>query len=78
MTTLKDALYNMHPDSGTDPDYARGILVGAVAAVMEFEKIGFSEAIEFIAPYLPHAIMTDAIPKSWQTEIGIYRTHVSD
>lgn len=70
MTTLKDALYNLHPASGTTPEYARGVLTGVVAAFMEAGPYTFPEAVDEVAPYLPARVMPEAVPEGWGLDLA--------
>jgi hypothetical protein len=74
MQPLKGALYNLHPHSGTNPDHARGILVGVVAAIMQERVCSFELAIDWIGAYLPNIVMADAVPESWRNKLGEYCT----
>jgi hypothetical protein len=65
MNHLRNALYTLHPDSGTDPRHAQGVLVGAVAAIMEVKGCDWTEAMNVIMPHLPSKIMRAAVPDSW-------------
>ncbi len=71
MTTLKDALHNLDPESGTDPDYARGVLVGALAATMQFKACSFEEAVVTVTPHLPPRIDPLAIPSGWEKTLKV-------
>lgn len=70
MMTLKDALYNLHPSSKSSPEYARGVLVGMVAAFMEAGPYTFPEAIDEVAPYLPAHVMPEAVPDGWGLDLA--------
>jgi len=65
INVLADALTNLDPKVGTDPDYARGVLVGAIAAVMQFKLCGFEEAVVMVQPHLPPRIDPLAVPSGW-------------
>ncbi len=62
---LKDALHNLSPEAATDPDYARGVLVGAMAALMHIKACTFTEAAVMIRPHLPQEITPAAVPDGW-------------
>jgi hypothetical protein len=65
MKPLKDALYNLHPESCSSAEYARGILVGAVAAIMEVNACDWTKAMTLVYPHLPSKIMKNAVPATW-------------
>jgi hypothetical protein len=71
MTVLKDALYNLHPDSGSSPEYAKGVLVGAVSAIMEVNNRDWPSAIKLISHHLPHKVTRDAVPLSWRGQLAV-------
>lgn len=52
-TFLKDLLYNLTYKSGASDEYCRGLVVGAVCAIMATESITHVEAIEVIKTHLP-------------------------
>lgn len=81
--TMRDALYNLHPDCGTNPEYARGIVNGIVSATMHqlmlidaglpFAKRPanrdyFKDACRFVEPYMPAKVIRQAFPESWLNE----------
>jgi hypothetical protein len=70
---LKDALYNLHPDSGSSPEHAKGILVGAIAAVMQVNQCEWAEAMRLVGKHLPNRVMRDAVPPSWIDSIEDHR-----
>lgn len=70
-TVLKDALYNLHPDSHSSPEYAKGVLVGVVAAIMEVLTVEWDDAMNVMRPHLPSKVMRAAVPESW-TLVGDY------
>jgi len=65
---IKDALYNLHPNSGSDPLYAKGVLVGLVSGLMarSHAKDKFGTVVERIIPLLPDTVMIEAVPESWR------------
>ena len=69
MLPLKDALYCLHPESGADPAFARGVLIGAVAAVLERRGRTFSDALELVGDYLPDQVHPQAVPTGWEEEL---------
>jgi hypothetical protein len=70
MTSLRDALYNLHPESGSSPEHARGVLVGVVAAFMEAGPFDFHRAVDEVAPYLPGRVMPEAVPENWGLDLA--------
>lgn len=68
MTILKDALYNLHPDSATSPEYAKGVIIGAMAALMEVGQFDFQRAIDETALFLPSRVMKSAVPLEWRAD----------
>lgn len=68
MTVLRDALYNLHPESATSPEYAKGVLIGAMAALMEVGQFDFQRAIDETSPFLPSRVMKDAVPLEWRAD----------
>jgi hypothetical protein len=69
MTTLKDALFNLSPESGSSPEHARGVLVGVVAAFMEAGPFNFHEAVDEVAPYMPKRVTPEAVPETWGLDL---------
>lgn len=64
MTSLKDALYNLHKDSGSGVSYAKGLMVGAVSALMHEGK-SFDEALGLIYRNLPKGFRRECFPDGW-------------
>jgi hypothetical protein len=64
-TILKDALYNFHPTSGSNPTYNKGLIVGIVSAYMSIGYT-FEDACQLILENLPKENNLDvALPESW-------------
>lgn len=61
---IRDVLYNTHPDSGSDCSYARGCVVGVVAALMAV-GLTFDQAIKVLKAGLPEGRRQDCIPGTW-------------
>jgi hypothetical protein len=70
MQPLKDALYNLHPDSGSSAEYAKGVLVGAVAAIMEVKGCDWEAAMGVVWPHLPEKVRYAAMPATWTLGLG--------
>jgi hypothetical protein len=75
LTTLKDAIHNVAAQSGASDDYARGIVVGAVAGMMA-TGMTWHNAMAQVAitwPANEYAPREAALPESWvdafQTEL---------
>lgn len=83
-TVLYDALHNLDPDAVSNPEYARGVLVGVMAAVMHFKACEWHEAVDVVRPFLPRKIEPQAVPDGWHeqltrpraTETGPQHIHV--
>jgi hypothetical protein len=61
---IADALHNMSPDAGATPEYARGVLVGAVSALMAV-GMSFDRALHLCSLQAPRVIMPMTVPPSW-------------
>lgn len=66
-TSLKDALYNLHPSSGATVEYCIGLTVGIVAS-MQAQGLTFRQGIDVIACYCPENSRL-AVPGSWLIEL---------
>jgi hypothetical protein len=64
-TVLYDALHNLDPSAVSNPEYARGVLVGVMAAVMHFKACEWHEAVDVVRPFLPREIEPSAVPDGW-------------
>jgi hypothetical protein len=60
-TVLREALYNTAPDAKSNPAYARGIVVGAIAAIMATGR-GFDDALTLVRLCLPYATRPECLP----------------
>jgi hypothetical protein len=69
--TLTNALRDMSPDSGATPDYARGVLVGAMAVYMEINGLDFGPALKAVSCYMPRKVMKDSVPLAWQGQLSV-------
>lgn len=71
MTTLKDAMYNIHPDSGTENEYAQGLFVGVVATIMQLKACEFDTALRFLVKYdyFPAFVDMDKVPETWRADV---------
>ena len=71
---LKDTMYNFHPTSGASDDYCKGLIVGAVSALMATGK-SFDDSLEQCAICMPETsrLMTkDCVPESWVADTYRY------
>lgn len=59
---LIDALYNLHPNSGSTSDYARAMLVGIVCGMMA-SGFDWSEAMAICSRLAPKRIVADSVPR---------------
>jgi hypothetical protein len=62
---VKDALYNMHEDSGAPADYGRGILMGIVVMIMAVFQVGQPTAFCEAMKHFPRNFRIRCIPSSW-------------
>ena len=70
---LEDTLYNCSIEvtqTTGKPNYASGILVGVVGAVMCTKSATFEEAVEYIQQYLPKDFDETVIPTYWRNEFA--------
>ena len=69
---LADALYNTNKHSGASIDYARGIVVGCVSALMS-TGLSFKESWRIVSCNLPKNLewRVEAVPESWLDELNI-------
>ena len=65
--TLKDALYNLHPNSGATVEYCIGLVVGTVATQMA-QGVSFRAALDTVACYFPKDGRLIA-PGSWLEDL---------
>jgi hypothetical protein len=77
MLTLRDALYNLSPDSGSSHRYARGLIVGIVATLMDVRGWTFEQAISYLltSNVLPSRIHPKSVPPSWA---NLFANHIQD
>lgn len=66
---LADALYNVHTSSGASDDYAKGLVVGAMSALMAESGADFREIIPVIVEHLPISFRPDRLPEAWRADI---------
>lgn len=64
ITVLRDTLYNTSEQSGATPEYARGIMVGIVAALVA-DGMSFKDAFALANANLPSDPMNGIIPEGW-------------
>jgi hypothetical protein len=65
---LKDALHNCAKRNirGTeDATYGRGILIGAVSAVMAINGANWAEAFALVKEHLPADLAEECLPNGW-------------
>lgn len=68
---LKDALHNCaHGIIRDEKDiaYGKGIIVGAVAALMKYNNISWAQAAEIVKADMPIAYNEECVPESWRKE----------
>lgn len=66
---LKDALHNCSERNirGTeDARYGRGVLLGAVSAIMALNGASWSEAFAVVKEHLPTDIADECVPDGWK------------
>jgi hypothetical protein len=64
-TILKDALYNFHPSSGSNPIYNKGLIVGIVSTFMSVGYT-FEDSCQIVLENLPKENNLDvSLPESW-------------
>jgi hypothetical protein len=61
---LRDGLYNLSPDSGSDTQYNRGIVLGIVSVLMAEGK-SFEESINVVKKHLPKNFHYSQVPPAW-------------
>ena len=66
---LADALYNVKPNTGGSDDYARGLVVGAVSALMAATGKDFEAVVPVIAENLPATFDPGRLPGAFRSEI---------
>jgi hypothetical protein len=70
VTTLRDALYNTHEDSGSSADYGRAIVVGTVAGMMAAGQ-SFEDAWALMSKSLPKGFRRECIPPNWECYVVV-------
>lgn len=73
-TVLKDALHNLHPESGATNNYCQGLVVGIVAGMMS-RGLTFQTAIKRVAENLPDKARPIIWPPSWKSDVMKYSKH---
>ncbi len=66
---LGDALHNVHTSSGASDDYAKGIVIGALSALMAESGADFREIFPVIVEHLPVSFRPDRLPEAWRADI---------
>jgi hypothetical protein len=64
---LRDALYNLHPNSGATVEYCIGMAVGIVSLLMA-QGYTFRDAITTLALHFPKDGRL-TVPASWQSDL---------
>ncbi len=62
---IKDALYNLREDSGASVEYARGILVGVMSALIAYNGSNFSDAAHTVKGCMPQDYRQECLPETW-------------
>jgi len=62
-TRLKDLMYLLLEESGASDEYAKGVLVGAVAAL---NAVNRNNNITTIKPFLPEGFRVEVVPETWK------------
>ncbi len=73
---LKDTLYNCSTkvtQTTGKPNYASGILVGVIGAVMCTKSATFEEAVTYVQQYLPKDFDETVIPTCWRNEFAKHK-----
>ena len=66
VTLLRDALQNLATDSGASDDYARGVTLGIVSALMATNKRRtFNAAFALVKANLPANVRPNYAPACW-------------
>lgn len=65
---LRDALENMNPATKSDPQYAKGILLGVISTLMAQGK-DFDEAAAIAKEHMPAAFYPESVPPCWMETI---------
>jgi hypothetical protein len=71
MTVIKDALYNMSPESHTSPEHAKGVFIGVMAATMGWNSLDFGPALKLVAMDMPRIVMREAVPLAWRGQLSV-------
>lgn len=66
-TTLRDTLYNLATDSGASDDYAQGVTVGVVGALVSC-GMTFNEAWELAKQNMPANKRENYAPEVWKVD----------
>lgn len=69
-TMLKDALYNVHTDSGASADYSRGLVVGVVSTIMAMEGVSFETAVSIVRCHLPRGYRPERLPEAFREDFA--------
>lgn len=74
---LEDTLYNCSIEvtqTTGKPNYATGILVGAIGTTMTLKSATFEEAVEYIKEFLPKDFDETIVPSRWKPEFKKHET----
>jgi len=66
---LKDALHNCSKRvirGVEDERYGRGVVLGAVAAIMALNGANWQEAFDLVKEHLPHDMADECLPNGWK------------
>lgn len=69
MRILRDVLYHTHADSGASVVYARGVVLGVVAGLMDERGVSYDAVIVDVAVNLPEGFREEAIPPAFLDSI---------
>jgi hypothetical protein len=64
-TCIANALYNVCSASGASDDYARGMIVGVVSALMAVRDDSFESVAQYVASKLPVSFDPKRLPEAF-------------
>jgi len=65
---LADALYNLCVRSGASDDYAKGLVVGAMSALMAETGKDYGELVPILAELMPARFDPIRLPGAWRAD----------
>lgn len=77
VTRLRDALYNLHEDSGASEDYGRGCLIGAISGMMAC-AFNWQEAWAICMKALPKGFRRECIPQGYECYVVVVHRPTGD